>query len=119
MKNGSNTDRPVQLAVAGMGYWGKNLVRNFFELGALSVVCDSSPTVEETLKRDYPKVGYRRDFEAVLADPAIDAVALATPAVTHFAMAKAALEAGKDVYVEKPLAVDVEEGRKLVELAEK
>ena len=113
-----STNKP-KLAVAGMGYWGKNLVRNFHQIGALSVVCDSNAAVEETLKRDCPGVGYRADFASVLSDPAISAVALATPAVTHYEMAKAAMLAGKDVYVEKPLAVDVKQGRELVELAEK
>ena len=102
-----------------MGYWGKNLVRNFSELGALSVVCDANVAVEAVLARDYPGVRYCRDFSSVLSDPTISAVALATPAVTHYELAKAALEAGKDVYVEKPLAVDVRQGRELVELAEK
>ncbi|MGP8052752.1 MAG: Gfo/Idh/MocA family oxidoreductase [Limisphaerales bacterium] len=107
------------MAVAGMGYWGKNLVRNFSELGALTAVCDSNATVEETLRREYPGVRYHRDFSSVLLDPAIAAVALATPAVKHFDMAKAALDAGKDVYVEKPLAIEIAQGRELVELAEK
>ena len=113
-----STNKP-KIAVAGMGYWGKNLVRNFYQIGALSVVCDSNAAVEETLKRDCPGVGYRADFASVLSDPAISAVALATPAVSHYEMAKAAMLAGKDVYVEKPLAVDVTQGRELVELAEK
>jgi UDP-2-acetamido-3-amino-2,3-dideoxy-glucuronate N-acetyltransferase len=101
-----------------MGYWGKNLVRNFYQLEALSVVCDANSAVEETLEGSYPGVLYRRDFASVLTDLQVNAVALATPAVAHYQMAKAALEAGKDVYVEKPLAIEVEEGRKLVELAE-
>ena len=66
----------------------------------------------------YPDVKFIRDFSAVLADPSIDAVALATPAVTHYEMAKAAFEAGKDVLVEKPLAIDVKHGEDLVRLAE-
>ena len=102
-----------------MGYWGKNLVRNFSELGALSLVCDANVAVEGILARDYPGVRYCRDFSSVLSDPTISAVALATPAVTHYDLAKAALEAGKDVYVEKPLAVDVRQGRELVQLAER
>ncbi|MEY4385630.1 MAG: hypothetical protein RLY20_913 [Verrucomicrobiota bacterium] len=117
-KENTNPAKP-RIAVAGMGYWGKNLVRNFYQLGALSVVCDSNAAVEATLKKDYPGVGYRADFASVLADPTITAVALATPAVTHYDLAKAAMLAGKDVYVEKPLAVDVKQGRELVELSEK
>jgi UDP-2-acetamido-3-amino-2,3-dideoxy-glucuronate N-acetyltransferase len=119
MQNGSIKGSVPQLAVAGMGYWGKNLVRNFSQLGALSVVCDSNAAVEETLAREYKNVRYSNSFASVLSDPSIAAVALATPAVSHYEMAKAAMEAGKDVYVEKPLAIDVKEGRRLVELAEK
>ena len=61
---------------------------------------------------------FYREFSAVLSDPSITAVALATPAVTHYEMAKAALEAGKDVFVEKPLAIDVKHGEDLVQLAD-
>jgi UDP-2-acetamido-3-amino-2,3-dideoxy-glucuronate N-acetyltransferase len=107
------------VAVVGMGYWGKNLVRNFYELGALSAVCDSDLSVETTCRRDYGNVRFCTEFGSVLSDANIAAVALATPAVTHYEMAKAALEAGKDVFVEKPLAIDVGQGRELVELAKK
>jgi len=102
-----------------MGYWGKNLVRNFSELGALSAICDSNASVEENCMHEYGNVRFCREFGSVLSDPQIAAVALATPAVTHYEMARAALEAGKDVFVEKPLATDVKQGRELVELAEK
>src|SRR6185436_8261390 len=117
MQSGSNNNTTVKLAVVGMGYWGKNLVRNFSELGALSVVCDSNTTVEENCKREYGNVRYCQEFSSVLSDSSLAAVALATPAVTNYEMAKAALEAGKDVYVEKPLAVDVGHGEELVNLA--
>ena len=119
MQSGSNSNSTVKVAVVGMGYWGKNLVRNFFELGALSAICDSNASVEESSKHEYGKVRFCREFGSVLSDPQIAAVALATPAVTHYEMAKAALEAGKDVFVEKPLAIEVGQGRELVELAEK
>ncbi len=105
--------------MAGIGYWGKNLVRNFKELGALEVLCDSDPASEETCKTRYPGVRFQSDYAKLLADPSVDAVALATPAVMHFEMAKAALEAGKDVLVEKPLAIDVRHGEELVQIAEK
>jgi UDP-2-acetamido-3-amino-2,3-dideoxy-glucuronate N-acetyltransferase len=107
-----------RIAVVGMGYWGRNLVRNFHALDALHVVCDSSPEVEASLPKEYPGVKFTREYRAVLQEPAIAAVALATPAVTHYEMAKAALEAGKDVFVEKPLAIDVRQGNALVELAQ-
>jgi UDP-2-acetamido-3-amino-2,3-dideoxy-glucuronate N-acetyltransferase len=107
------------VAVVGMGYWGKNLVRNFYELGALSAVCDSNRSVETICQRDYRNVRFCPEFGPVLADPQITALALATPAVTHYALARAALEAGKDLFVEKPLAIEVGQGRELVELAKR
>ncbi len=107
----------ARVAVVGMGYWGKNLVRTFHQAGALHTVCDSNLAVESTLEKDYAGVRFVRDFGALLADPEVQAIALATPAVSHFEMAKAGLLAGKDVYVEKPLAVDVGQGRELVDLA--
>ena len=106
-----------QIAVVGSGYWGRNLVRNFHQLEALHTVCDENPLVEAEIAEKYPQVTFRRDYADVLADPAVDAVVLATPAGVHFEMARRALEAGKDVYVEKPLALRVEEGQKLIDLA--
>src|SRR5947207_2576867 len=116
------TNEPVptpqaNVAVVGVGYWGKNLVRNFYDLGALSVLCDAQGSVETTCRTQYERVRFCRDYREVLTDPSIGAVALATPAVTHYEMARAALEAGKDVMVEKPLAIDVRHGAALVELA--
>jgi UDP-2-acetamido-3-amino-2,3-dideoxy-glucuronate N-acetyltransferase len=105
------------VAVVGVGYWGKNLVRNFYELGALGVLCDAQKSVEASCKTEYGGVRFCAEFGGVLSDPSITAVALSTPAVTHYEMAKAALEAGKDVFVEKPLAIDVKQGEALVELA--
>src|SRR5262249_35312258 len=108
--------RPV--AVVGVGYWGKNLVRNFEQLGALAALCDDRAEVEAVYREKLKDVRFYRQYADVLADPSIEAVALATPAVTHFEMARAALEAGKDVLVEKPLAIDVSHGEQLVRLAE-
>ena len=107
----------VRVAVAGVGYWGKNLVRNFYELGALEALCDADPSVEAIYKSKFDGVRFGSDYSALLKDPSVTAVALATPAVTHYGMAKAALEAGKDVLVEKPLAVDVKHGEELVKIA--
>lgn len=107
----------INVAVVGMGYWGKNLVRNFHELGALATICDSDPTVEQSHGATYPNVRFCSDYQAVLADPGIHAVVLATPAVAHHRMAREALLAGKDVFVEKPLAVEVGQGTDLQQLA--
>ena len=108
----------IGVAVVGVGYWGKNLVRNFYDLGALSALCDAEESVETNYRRQYAGVSFHREFSTVLSDPSITAVALATPAVTHYEMAKSALAAGKDVFVEKPLAIDVKHGEELVRLAE-
>jgi len=113
----SSNNNKRNIAVVGMGYWGKNLVRNFHELDALAVICDSNEKVEANCSADYRNVRFAREFSSVLADPEIAAVALATPAVAHYTMAKAAMEAGKDVFVEKPLAIDVKEGEELTRIA--
>jgi UDP-2-acetamido-3-amino-2,3-dideoxy-glucuronate N-acetyltransferase len=117
MSSGITNSSP-KVAVIGMGAWGRNLVRNFHELGALAAVCDSSDAAEAACAKGYPSVRFVRDYRAVLADPDIAAVAIATPAVTHFDVAKAALEAGKDVFVEKPLSTEVAQGEALTRLAE-
>src|SRR4029077_1554569 len=109
--------RKVRVAVVGVGYWGKNLVRNFHELGALGALCDADRTIEGVCKGSYRDARFCSEFSEVLSDSSIDAVALATPAVAHYEMAKAALEAGKDVFVEKPLATEVEQGAELKRIA--
>ena len=107
-----------RVAVIGMGSWGRNLVRNFQHIGALAAVCDASDAAETLCRKEYSSVPFVRDYRTVLADPDIAAVAIATPAVTHFDIAKAALEAGKDVFVEKPLSTEVSQGEALARLAD-
>lgn len=107
------------IAVIGSGYWGKNLVRNFVELGALHTICDSDPIILESFKSLYPEVNAEIDYHKVLTNEQIRGVVIATPAVSHYSVAKEALSAGRDVLVEKPLALHVEQGQELVELAEK
>lgn len=106
------------VAVIGCGYWGKNLVRNFAELGALRTICDSSSEVLSKLKALYPKSDTVTNFEVVLANKEVEGVVISSPAVLHYSMAKKALLAGKDVFVEKPLSLTVEEGEEIVKLAE-
>ncbi len=118
METTSSGETGVRIAVVGVGYWGKNLVRNFHDLGALEALCDVDPSAEATYRSRYEGVKFGSDYRKLLSDPSVDAVALATPAVTHYEMAKAGLEAGKDVLVEKPLAIDVKQGEELVKLAE-
>ena len=108
----------INVAVIGMGYWGKNLVRNFHQIGVLHTVCDSNPEVEQLLDEKYPAVDFTTNYQSILDNAQINAVAISTPAVTHFQLAKMALEAGKDVFVEKPLAINVSDAEVLIKLAE-
>jgi UDP-2-acetamido-3-amino-2,3-dideoxy-glucuronate N-acetyltransferase len=106
------------IAVIGGGYWGKNLVRNFAELMALHTICDIDAKVIADYKVRYPDIETEVDFDRVLHDNGIAGVVIATPAMMHYQMARQAIEAGKDVFVEKPLALKIEEGKELVALAE-
>jgi UDP-2-acetamido-3-amino-2,3-dideoxy-glucuronate N-acetyltransferase len=119
MKNETHNNHRPGVAVVGVGYWGKNLVRNFYDLGALVALCDADESVESRYSRQYPGLKFYNDFNSVLSDPSVKAVVLATPAVTHYSLAKTALEAGKDVFVEKPLAIDIGNGAELVRIADK
>jgi len=107
----------LKIAVVGGGYWGKNLVRNFAELGALHTLCDITPQVREECARQYPGIVATDNLASVLEDDQITAVVIATPAAEHYRMTKLALQAGKDVLVEKPLALKLEKGQELAELA--
>lgn len=105
------------VAVIGSGYWGKNLVRNFANLGALSTICDSQAETLYALREQHPQTRTATSYVEVLRDEAIQAVAIATPAETHRDLVREALLAGKDVFVEKPLCLSVDQGRTLVDLA--
>jgi len=106
------------IAVIGCGHWGKNLVRNFAELGALHTLCDIDPNKLEHFKSLYQGITTEISFPEVLRNDKITGVVISTPATLHYPLAKEALLADKDVLVEKPLALRVEEGKELVELAE-
>ena len=110
----------VGLAVVGLGYWGPNLLRNAWEIDNARVmaVCDRDEEALDRVARRYPSIKRTRRFEDVITDPAIDAVVIATPVSTHYEMARQALEAGKHVFVEKPLAERGEQCRELVNIAE-
>jgi predicted dehydrogenase len=109
----------LRLAVVGLGYWGPNLVRVLEELPDVRTVvaCDRRPELLVKLASRYPTVRLTTNFEDVLRDESIDAVAIATPISTHHAIAMRALEAGKHVFVEKPLAASSEQALELIELA--
>ncbi len=108
----------AQVAVAGCGYWGRNLIRNFSELGVLRAVVDSAAAGQQTAREIAPEAQVHDSMAPVLDDPDVQGVVIATPAETHFRLAREALLAGKDVFCEKPLALYYEEGRQLAELAE-
>lgn len=115
----ASSSPPAKVAVIGCGYWGKNLVRVFDQLGALAGVCDlDEANGQQAVRGCKGPVRLFSDLKALLSEDDIPAVVVATPAATHYQVARQALESGKDVLVEKPLALTMDEGRQLVELAE-
>jgi len=113
-----NLNNHIKVAVLGAGYWGRNLVRCFAEIGALHVICDQNQAVLENFKKKYPDKKLTPSYHDVLNDPEIDAVIIATPAENHYSHAREGLLAGKHIFVEKPLSLIVTEAREIVELAE-
>jgi predicted dehydrogenase len=109
----------LRVAVAGLGYWGPNLVRTLWETDGAQVVavCDANPAALAPIRRRYPSIHGVTRFDDLLVD-GVDAVAIATPVHTHFPLARAALRAGKHVFVEKPMADSAEECLELMALAE-
>ncbi len=108
----------VKVAVVGCGYWGQNLVRNFHALGALEAVCEVGPAGRQRAAQLAPDVELMDSFPAVLCRKDIDAVVLATPAETHERLALQAMAAGKDVLVEKPMALNHQQGLRMHAAAE-
>lgn len=111
----------INCAVVGIGYWGPNVARNVASSPSLKLaaICEVHQNLIERNARQYQQARVTQDYADVLADPAIDAVFLATPISTHFPLAMAALRAGKHVFVEKPLAATVAEAQQLVDEAER
>jgi UDP-2-acetamido-3-amino-2,3-dideoxy-glucuronate N-acetyltransferase len=105
-----------RVAVVGCGYWGKNLVRNFAELGVLDTLVDPAQDRAGDLAAKHG--GRVRNYDAVLADNSVEAVVIATPGPSHVTLAVAALESGKHVYVEKPLAMSLADSSRIAERAE-
>jgi len=116
MKDSIN--KTPSIAVIGTGYWGKNLVRNYAKLRALRMICDKNETVLAQLKAHHPDVDICLSIDDVLSQENIQGVVIATPAETHFTMARKALLAGKHVYVEKPLVLVEQEAEELITIAE-
>ncbi|HEY5160415.1 MAG TPA: Gfo/Idh/MocA family oxidoreductase [Gaiellaceae bacterium] len=106
------------VGVAGLGYWGPNLARNFDLLADLRWICDASPELLEKQAKRYPNARATTRFEDLLEDSELDAVVIATPVPTHAPLAKQALQAGKNVFVEKPMAMNAADAEEMVALAE-
>lgn len=111
----------IRIGVIGYGYWGPHLVRNFHNLDGceVTVVCDKNGEALRRAKRAYPGVQVTSDMGEVLSATNVDAMAVVTPVWTHFELAKAALENGKHVFVEKPFTSTVAQAEQLIDLAEK
>ncbi len=112
--------KTIGLAQIGVGYWGKNLFRNFNGLSDATMlqVCDQNEEVLNRLKKQNPDLSTTKNFDDLLTNKEVDAIIIATQTPLHYEFARAALEAGKHVFVEKPLAQSVEQAEHLVNLAE-
>ncbi len=106
------------VAVAGSGYWGKNLVRNYHRIGALKLICDKNETVLASFKKQYPDIETCIAFSDLLTREDIQGIVIAAPAETHYTLAREALLAGKHVFVEKPMALKEDEGEELIAISE-
>ena len=116
MKSAASKKLP-NLALIGAGYWGKNLARNFSNLGVLHTICDVSKKAALELSAEYAGVKALTNTEELFKNDDITAVAIAAPAVLHYSLVKRAIEYGKDVFVEKPLCLDLGEAKELLNLA--
>lgn len=110
-------ERAPQIAIIGCGYWGKNLIRNYHNLGALKLICDKNETALADFKSQYGDVDTCIALADVLSRKDIAGVVISSPAETHFSIARESLLAGKNVFVEKPLTLHAQEGRELIALA--
>src|SRR5574344_1669294 len=106
-----------KVAVIGCGMWGRNIVRNFYNLNVLDIVCDLDPANRQKVLDEYKNVKVTSDYKEILNDPEITGVAVVTPSHTHYKMVKEFLLKGKNVYVEKPISTVAQEARELTNLA--
>ena len=107
-----------KIAVIGCGLWGRNIVRNFYNLGVLKLVCDLDNDNIAKIKEMYPDLPVTKDLNDIINNPEITSVAVVTPSHTHFKIVKSMLEANKNVYVEKPISTVSDEAKALKELAD-
>jgi predicted dehydrogenase len=110
---------PVRLAVVGVGGWGRNLARNYYEIpeANLRYVCDADQSKLDRISRQLPGVKLTRDIDVLLRDPDLEAIIVATPAPLHYQHCKVILEAGKDVFVEKPFVLEIAHAEELIRIA--
>jgi len=113
-----STEGKLRVGQVGLGYWGRNLARVFDDVADLTWLCDTSEALREEFALRHPNGHLTGDFDEMLAAADVDAVVIATPVPTHYPLARAALEAGKHVFVEKPPAMRVEEMEELIAVAE-
>src|SRR5579872_4655390 len=111
----------IKFGVVGYGYWGPNVVRNLQSMANAEImtVCDQSSAARKRVHKNYPQIYVSADAMEVMTSAEIDAVAIVTPVWTHFELAKAALENGKHVFVEKPFTSSVHQAEELIELAQR
>lgn len=110
---------PRTVGLIGAGYWGKNLARNLFALDVLHTICDVNEALLDGYQKLYPGVILTSSYSAVMDNPEVKAVLIAAPVFQHYKLAKEAILAGKDVFVEKPLCLDCREAEELIELAQR
>lgn len=112
------TEQDKRIAVIGYGYWGEKLVQKFFELGALHLVCDRNENRLKAASKSCPSVKTTSAYEEILNNEDVNAVVISTPTTTHYQLVKESILSGKDVFVEKPLSVTVDEAIELTSLAD-
>ncbi len=112
-------NKKLSIAVMGAGNWGKNLIRNFFELNALKVIGDKDEVSLNQMRKLYPSCDFYSSLTDVLSRDDISGVVIATPAETHFMLARKVLQSGKHVFVEKPLTLSGKDAAELIALAQK
>ncbi len=105
----------LKLGLIGGGYWGKNLIREFNKIGFLDTICEINPILIEQYNREYPNIYITSDYQEMLLR--VDTVCVSLPAEMHYKFAKEALNNNKDVYIEKPITLDIKEAEELVTLA--
>lgn len=111
--------REQKIAVIGCGVWGRNIVRNFYNLNVLDTVCDIDEENLNKVTQEYEGVKTTKDYNEIINNPNITGVAVVTPSHTHYNLVKAMLSAGKNVYVEKPISTVAQEAKDLMDLANK